>query len=57
MMHTVRVTALDVNARNNALYYEASRDLLPQQRYSEAWVIGLLPMVWQFARQVRQEVR
>ncbi len=46
---------LDVNARNNALYYDASRDLLPQQRYSEAWVTGLLPMVRLFVRQVRRE--
>lgn len=48
---------LTVNARNDALYYDATHDLLPQQRYTLAQVAGLLPLVRRFAREVWQEIR
>lgn len=48
---------LTVAARNDALYYDATSDLLPQQRYPPAQVTGLLPMVRRFAREVWREIR
>lgn len=48
---------LTVTMRNDTLYYDASLDLLPQQRHTDASVRGLLPMVRLFAREVWQEIR
>ncbi len=48
---------LTVAARNDALYYDASSDLLPQQQYPHAQVSGLLPLVRRFAREVWREIR
>jgi len=48
---------LTVDARNDALYYDAPSDLLPQQHYPRAQVAGLLPLVRQFAREMWREIQ
>lgn len=39
--------------RNDALYYDPNSNRLPHERYQPAFAAGLLPVVAQFAREVR----
>lgn len=48
---------LPVAARNDALYYDAALDLLPQQRYSAAFVSRVLLAVRRFGHEVWQDIR
>jgi len=43
--------------RNNALYYDAVRDLLPQQRYNDVDVWVQWRAVRQFCREVWRDIR
>jgi len=55
--HNALSRFLGVAMRNDALYYDAVRNLLPQQRYSRTFISGLLPRVRQFVGQVWDDIR
>lgn len=48
---------LSVTMRNDALYYAPAQNILPQQRYSQAFVSGLLSRLRQFLDQVWSDIR
>jgi len=46
-----------VPVRNQALYYQANRDLLPADRFDAVYVDLVMPLVHAFARSVWREIR
>jgi hypothetical protein len=49
-------TFLTYEDRLRSLYYDAAQDRLPQDRYHASFVTQLLPVLTQFAREVRVEI-
>ena len=52
-----RLGYLTMQVRNQSLYYDEVRNLLPSDRYGRAYVDRLLPDVHRFAREVWYEIR
>lgn len=55
-IHTRLRRILTIQDRLDALYYNAAKDHLPEQRYDTSFATGLLSMVRQFVREVRIEI-
>lgn len=53
--HSRLRTFLTFQDRLDALYYNAARNHLPQQRYQPSFATGLLSAVWEFAQEVRND--
>ncbi len=55
--HALLKRIITVEDRLNALYYDVVTDKLPYERYPLTLVSDLLPVVQEFAQDIRQETR
>ena len=52
-----RLRPLTIRARNDALYYDEGVDRMPTDQSSTNTIVGHLPLVHRFAREVWREIR
>lgn len=52
-----RLSYILARTRNEALYFDEVKDIFPGDRFSQAFVDDLLPLVDQFAREAWREIR